>query len=710
MDTTRICKLCRQPLAENDPEEICWQCLTKAEVAELAPHFPQLEILHLLGKGGMGMVYKARQPNLNRIVALKILAPELSGDPAFAERFSREARALAKLNHPGIVQVYDFGRTGPYYYFIMEYVDGMNLRQLLGQQTVTPRQTLELVVQICTALQYAHDEGVVHRDIKPENILLNNKGQVKIADFGIAKLRGSAPDTTLTTTGAAMGTLNYMAPEQREHAQGVDHRADIYSLGVVFYEMLTGEVPMGRFEPPSKKVQVDVRLDEVVLRALEREPARRYQKASEVKTGVEAITDIPAAVTGRMARPPFNRPGRLPFYLFGVAALLALAVWLRPFAPDSLDILIKPGPARLVERASQQLERYDRPGHIDRAMRDLEEAKRQDPSYADAHAWLGLAYWRRYKQNKDVKDRSDAGRCSSNALALNPDSGTALFVQGLVAEDEKRPGAATNFLCLANDRFKWEDGEVLIHLAAVYWSLTNSPQALNYAQKANAVRNKPWYFYNGMGFFEFNLNDLEAAQSNFEVATQIADDSPMAWLNLGKVLVYQTSRNENDYAHKCFTKSLSLYPTDAAYEGLGDLYFSTSNWLDAANNFREAADLNPARYDFPGKEGLALIELPGANYRDQARAELNKAVDKVQSLLKETRDPVTESRLGLYQAGLGQATNAYETLQAALQSSPDDQQIKYNIEDAADCLKNIYHLPSEAGHIRQLLQEKIGNQ
>src|SRR5271154_6339792 len=105
MDTTRICKLCRQPLAENDPEEICSQCLAKAEVAELASHFPQLEILHLLGKGGMGMVYKARQPNLNRIVALKILSPELSGDPAFAERFSREARALAKLNHPGIVQV-----------------------------------------------------------------------------------------------------------------------------------------------------------------------------------------------------------------------------------------------------------------------------------------------------------------------------------------------------------------------------------------------------------------------------------------------------------------------------------------------------------------------------------------------------------------------------------------------------------------------------
>jgi tRNA A-37 threonylcarbamoyl transferase component Bud32 len=320
MDTMRICQQCRQPLPENAPEGLCPACLAKValgtepaapgatinisplaaqaapgtrvppEPAQLASQFPQLEIIELLGMGGMGMVYKARQPRLDRIVALKILPMESAPHPSFAERFSREAKALAKLNHPGIVNVYDFGQTGEYYYFIMEYVDGMNLRALLNNQPVTSHQALELVVQICTALQFAHDEGVVHRDIKPENILITKKGQVKIADFGLAKLLGTAPDTALTMSQAAMGTMNYMAPEQRQNAQGVDHRADIYSLGVVFYEMLTGEVPMGRFEAPSKRVQVDVRLDEVVLRALEREPERRYQHVSEVKTGVETIT------------------------------------------------------------------------------------------------------------------------------------------------------------------------------------------------------------------------------------------------------------------------------------------------------------------------------------------------------------------------------------------------------------------------------------
>jgi predicted Ser/Thr protein kinase len=257
---------------------------------QLKPHFPQLEIIELVGAGGMGAVYKAIQPKLDRRVALKILPLETAQDPAFAERFNREAKALARLNHPNIVAVYDFGQSGDYYYFVMEFVEGTNLRHLIENKSLTPRQALELVTQICAALQFAHDEKIVHRDIKPENILVSAKGQVKIADFGLAKLMGPTPDFSLTASHMMMGTVNYMAPEQRENSRDVDHRADIYSLGVVIYEMLTGQVPMGRFDPPSKKVQVDVRLDEVVLHALEREPERRYQQVSEVRSGVETIT------------------------------------------------------------------------------------------------------------------------------------------------------------------------------------------------------------------------------------------------------------------------------------------------------------------------------------------------------------------------------------------------------------------------------------
>jgi serine/threonine protein kinase len=278
------------------------------EIEELAPLFPQLEIDRLLGCGGMGAVYKARQKNLDRSVALKILPPDIGRDPAFAARFAREAKALAKLNHPNIVTLYEFGQAGDLFYFLMEYVDGVNLRQLIHEGRVASREALAIVPQICDALQYAHDQGIVHRDIKPENILLDRRGRVKVADFGLAKLVRSADQTDqsdrtvltdhpceVSQPSLLMGTPAYMAPEQREHPAEVDHRADIYSLGVVFYQMLTGELPGKSLEAPSKKVTIDVRLDEVVLRALEQRPERRYQQVSEVRTSLETIGIAPSS-------------------------------------------------------------------------------------------------------------------------------------------------------------------------------------------------------------------------------------------------------------------------------------------------------------------------------------------------------------------------------------------------------------------------------
>jgi hypothetical protein len=317
MNTTeksvKLCPTCSRPLPAGAPAGLCPACLlaqgaeTESRVggerhrfepptvAEVAKLFPQLEIRGLLGAGGMGSVYQARQPALDRMVALKILPQNGPGGASFEERFNREARALARLNHPNIVTVHEFGRAGTWHYFIMEFVDGANLRQLEQASRLSAREALQIIPQICDALQYAHDEGVVHRDIKPENVLVDRKGRVKIADFGLAKILETDPDTTrLTVEGQVMGTPHYMAPEQVERPLAVDHRADIYSLGVVFYEMLTGDLPIGKFAPPSRKVQVDVRLDDIVLRALENDPARRYQHASEVKQRVATVVDTPA--------------------------------------------------------------------------------------------------------------------------------------------------------------------------------------------------------------------------------------------------------------------------------------------------------------------------------------------------------------------------------------------------------------------------------
>jgi predicted Ser/Thr protein kinase len=263
---------------------------------ELAPHFPQLEIIECLGRGGMGVVYKARQKSLNRFVALKLLAPERAGDPQFAARFEKEAHALAALNHPNIVGVYDFGQAGGFYFLLMEFVDGVNLRQLLQTKRLTPKEALSIVPPVCEALQCAHDHGIVHRDIKPENLLIDKSGIVKIADFGIAKIVTDAADHSDATVQAtqAQGTPDYAAPEQS--GGSADHRSDIYSLGVVLYEMLTGERPKESITPPSKRVQVDIRIDEIVLRALEKTPEMRFQTAADFRAQVETIGNASAAI------------------------------------------------------------------------------------------------------------------------------------------------------------------------------------------------------------------------------------------------------------------------------------------------------------------------------------------------------------------------------------------------------------------------------
>ena len=290
---------------------------------ELAPHFPQLEILECLGRGGMGVVYKARQRSLNRVVALKLLAPERADDPEFATRFVKEAHALAALNHPNIVGVYDFGNVvqssgrQPLYYLLMEFVDGTNLRHLLQAQHLSPEEALRIVPPLCDALQSAHDCGIVHCDIKPENLLIDKNGVVKIADFGIAKMYSSpiapahvdtqdqrspnspcsieSPPLISRSEMATMGTPQYAAPEQSNGT--ADHRADIYSLGVVLYELLTGERPGHPAVPPSKRTPMDLRLDGIVLKALEEQPDHRYTTASEFGRQLEEVTSNNSAAS-----------------------------------------------------------------------------------------------------------------------------------------------------------------------------------------------------------------------------------------------------------------------------------------------------------------------------------------------------------------------------------------------------------------------------
>ena len=453
------CPRCGAKVAADAPEGLCVRCLAKLNLTadsvltgaeaprseppsleEIAPHFPQLEVLACLGRGGMGVVYKARQKSLDRLVALKILAPEREKDPQFAERFAREAQALAKLSHPHIVTVYDFGQADGLFYLLMEYVDGVNLRQLLRTRRLESKEALAIVPPICDALQYAHDHAVVHRDIKPENLLLDKAGQVKIADFGIAKMLGgdSTPDEE-----QGVGTPHYMAPEQHATPQAADHRADIYSLGVVLYEMLTGELPAGQFELPSRKVRIDVRLDEIVLRALNREPELRFQKAGQMKTAVETLTrdgqeigpDTPPSVSraNRSKSPNFRgtramnvkTPIAITLVVLFLAANVGILYKFRGRFSGNSPSARNSTFAEEAKRGSDAFRRAD----YDQAIVAFDELIRLDPNHSEAHRWRGDALLNKHEFDKALSEYDEA-------IRLDPKNGMAYCGRGAASTEK----------------------------------------------------------------------------------------------------------------------------------------------------------------------------------------------------------------------------------------------------------------------------------
>lgn len=321
---------------------------------ELSALLPQFEISHLIAVGGMGAVYAGVQKALDRPVALKILPPEAARDSSAIERFRKEGKAMARLTHQNIPAVYDFDVQGGYCYLVMEFVDGWNVHQLIHMGEMPPAKALNLLGQVCDALTFAHQCGIMHGDIKPSNLLVNQQGVLKLADFGLAQLLEHAgrPDGEWSP----MGTPEYAAPELWDPNGRMDERSDLYSLGAVFYEMLTGAPPQGEFQLPATRLQLDKRVDSIIDGCMKPDPAHRYQTAAQVRQQLDAITTKPVAPKGpapvKILRPsPIRRPGAsrprasqgpdlMPLlWILLVAAVIAGVVHLLRKAPPSA-----PGP------------------------------------------------------------------------------------------------------------------------------------------------------------------------------------------------------------------------------------------------------------------------------------------------------------------------------------------------------------------------------
>jgi len=347
---------------------------------DLGKLLPEYEIVKMLGRGGMGAVYMGRQISLERPVAIKILSNTLDeADASFAERFKNEARAMGKLNHPGIVSVYAFGETaGGLLYIVMEYVDGTDVaRMITASGRLHTEHAMAITAHVCDALAYAHERGIIHRDIKPANIMVGYDGSVKVADFGLAKVHGKSGETMgLTQSGMAMGTLHYMAPEALMLGSAVDHRADIYAVGVMLYQMLTGKVPHGMFKLPSLQIPgLDPRYDGVIAKAIMEDREARYQSVGQMRRDLDGIQTQPVlkveadashapAALPTQARPqrPAGQPYRPPqrqvaaprpqpssngMFMWAIlAAALAVGAWWlkQKAAPEPLAMLGTPAP------------------------------------------------------------------------------------------------------------------------------------------------------------------------------------------------------------------------------------------------------------------------------------------------------------------------------------------------------------------------------
>ncbi len=346
------------------------------------------QILQQLGKGGMGIVYQANDEKLERLVAIKVLAPETVGDEISRKRFLREARAAAKLNHPNITTIHSIDEVDNKIFIVMEYVAGKTLGEVMDSRSLNLSEILTCAIQIAEGLGEAHQKNVIHRDVKPDNIMISQSGQIKIMDFGLAKMRGQS---RLTQDDFSMGTIDYISPEQISREREIDPRSDIFSFGVLLYEMVSGNLPFKgehdwailysilNHDPiplDARKLQIPPALVKVINKCLKKEPDYRFQTVSDI---IEALTKINVKLMSvEKPRHLFTRKQRLAGVVFTSIFLIAASIWLYS------NFVTTPN-----EYNSNAVE-YILKGDIQQARYCLQQALEKDSTFSSAWSNLGL--------------------------------------------------------------------------------------------------------------------------------------------------------------------------------------------------------------------------------------------------------------------------------------------------------------------------------
>jgi tetratricopeptide (TPR) repeat protein len=623
------------------------------------------DIVGEIGAGGMGVVYRARDTLLERFVALKILPADAVADESRRRRFLHEARAASALNHPNIVTIHDILHDTGTHAIVMELVEGTSLQQRLLAGAIPAAQAVAIARQIADALAAAHAAGIIHRDLKPANVMLTERGQVKVLDFGIAKLdatRASTDDGThtapLTMMGLILGTAAYMSPEQAR-GEAVDGRTDVFSLGVVLYEMLSGKSPFAAAsitavlhkliyeDPPELSTygpDPPPAVAATVQRALAKQPSDRFQSMDAMLAVLQALTaghtpSLAHVSSAGIPAPPPRVRRRSALAAVALVAVVAIAAALavrRPGwfgADDKLDdrqvdaVQLPATASEAYQQGQALLGRYDREGYIDQSIENFRRAIGLKQDYPAAFAGLGLAYWRKYREQRDAMHLQHASENAARAVELDPQLTLALVSLAVAKIENGDLDAAEKLL---NDALSRDPGNADAFAARAYLRLRQKliPEALDAVRQAVRARSDDWSLSLMEGVILFNAGRPAEAVPALERAAKLAPDSALVYRNLGAAY-----HGADRYAEATTSlqTALQIKPDPAVYNNLGTVLFTRGLYDQSVDAFDRAVKMGANEYRTWGNLADAYRFTPGR--AADAREAYTRAIQLLDQLL-----------------------------------------------------------------------------
>ena len=667
--------------------------LAQAPADNVVGHY---QILCKVGAGGMGVVFKAFDTQLQRTVALKFLTP----DPSIAtdrESLLREARAASTLDHKNIASVHAVEETNDGQLFIvMAYYEGQSLATRMNGGPLSPTEAVDIVRQIAEGLAHAHLHNLVHRYIKPSNVILTSEGEAKIVDFGLARfVSPAAPTQTLSLA----GTLCYMSPEQVS-GMAVDARTDIWSLGVIAYQLLTNRLPFPDdnpastvnailHSPPAELDGMPRELQWIVQRALAKRLPDRYQSCAEM------LRDLEAADT--LANRSAVRPGKLEIRRFASLARASRAVklharthgrrWMlivasallagtvavsfrnRVLPVKNAQPEIPPAAYESYLHGQEYLERYDKTGNLDAAIGMFEKTAKADPKFALAFAALGEAYWEKYALTEDPQWVQLASAACQRAAQLNDQLPAVYVTLGRIHSGTGLHDLAVQEFQRAQE-LDHHNPDALLGLAALYARMGRNQEAEDAYKRATAMRPEYWDGHYRLGGFYYKQHRFSEAATQFRRVIELLPDHASAHTSLGTTLL---SLGKEDEAETEFRKALALAPDYVAASNLGVIYYDHKRFAEAAAMIERALQLNDKDYRLWNNLAVTYEWL---GQQDKARQAFQQERSRLERIVPlRPYDADVQANLGVMYSQLHLRDKALAHLEAALAISPDEAEI-----------------------------------